>query len=201
MGTVELIFVSVALSMDSFAVSLSKGLTFKKRVFGHIFLMALIFAIFQTGMPLLGWFCGIQFEDIIAPYGKYITFGIFMFLGVKMLIDGIKDARDSKKNCAEKCEEAEEEHKYFKKMPVVNHLIEFSLLGLATSIDAFVMGISFAALHVEMLLASCLIFAATFIFSVGGGWFGSFLGKKLTYYAQIAGAIILILLAIKALLV
>ena len=198
MSPIDLIFLAVALSMDSFAVALSQALCFKKRIYLHIFFMCFVFAIFPDGMPFLGWLIGVQFESFIAPYGKYITFGIFLILGLKMLIDGIGQAKKGKDG---EEEQQTEEHKYCKSLPFLNHLIQFSLLGLATSIDAFVMGISFAALHVEMILATIIIFTTTFIFSFAGGSLGGYLGKKITYIAQIIGAIILILLAIKSLVV
>jgi putative Mn2+ efflux pump MntP len=71
--------------------------------------------------------------------------------------------------------------------------------AVATSIDAFVVGVSFLAMGVNIFAASSIVALTTFVCClvalVIGRRFGSLLGDK----AQIIGGIVLILIGIKAL--
>ena len=73
-------------------------------------------------------------------------------------------------------------------------------LAIATSIDAFAVGVTFAFLNVNILLAIVLIGIVTFIISVCGVKIGNLFGNKFERKAQIIGGIILILLGIKILI-
>ena len=74
------------------------------------------------------------------------------------------------------------------------------MLAIATSIDALAVGISFAFLQVNILLAVFLIGATTFLFSFAGVKLGSVFGSKYEKKAEILGGIILILIGLKILL-
>ena len=77
---------------------------------------------------------------------------------------------------------------------------EVTLLAIATSIDAFAVGITFALLNMSLLLPCTIIGIVAFIFSI----IGIFIGKKLGNYFgdkfEIIGGIVLILIGIKILL-
>ena len=77
---------------------------------------------------------------------------------------------------------------------------EVILLGIATSIDAFAVGLTYAILKETILLPSVIIGIVAFLFTV----LGIFLGKKIGNYFggrfQIVGGVILILIGIKILL-
>lgn len=66
MGFAELFLIAVGLSMDAFAVSVCKGLAMKKCTWGKAGLVGAYFGLFQAGMPLAGYFLGVQFRDIIT---------------------------------------------------------------------------------------------------------------------------------------
>ena len=74
------------------------------------------------------------------------------------------------------------------------------ILAVATSIDALAVGITFAFLKVNILLAISLIGIITFIISVFGVKIGNLFGDKYEKKAEFAGGTILILLGIKILL-
>ena len=77
---------------------------------------------------------------------------------------------------------------------------EVTLLAIATSIDAFAVGITIALINDPILISSVIIGIVAFIFSIAG----IFIGKKLGDYVgdkfQILGGVILILIGIKILL-
>ena len=96
MGIAELFILAIGLSMDAFAVAICKGLaTFnlKKR---HMILTGLRFGGFQALMPLIGYLIGHLFYEYIGAYGKYLTALIFFALGIKMIIDVIKEKKCEK---------------------------------------------------------------------------------------------------------
>ena len=79
-------------------------------------------------------------------------------------------------------------------------LSEYLILAIATSIDALAVGISFAALSVDIVPAVSLIGVTTFIFSVAGVAIGHTFGARYEKPATIVGGIVLILIGLKILL-
>lgn len=65
-------------------------------------------------------------------------------------------------------------------------------LGLATSVDALAIGISFAFLSVDIFSAMVIIALTTFIVSLLGVKSGHFLGQKFRSKAEIFGGVVLI---------
>ena len=92
MSFIALIFTGFALSMDAFAVSITKGMTIKNLKKSTAVKMALAFGIFQGGMPLLGWALGISFESYIKSIDHWIAFILLGFIGFNM-IKGFFDDR------------------------------------------------------------------------------------------------------------
>ena len=74
------------------------------------------------------------------------------------------------------------------------------ILAVATSIDALAVGITFAFLKVNIVLAISLIGTITFGISLAGVKIGNIFGDKYEKKAEFAGGIILILLGTKILL-
>ena len=73
-------------------------------------------------------------------------------------------------------------------------------LAVATSIDALAVGITFAFLDVNIVIAASFIGVITFILSAAGVKVGNIFGAKYKAKAELAGGIILILLGTKTLL-
>ena len=178
MGFWELFILAVGLSMDAFAVSVCKGLSLGKIKAKHMCLAGIWFGGFQALMPLVGYFLGSFFADVITKYSHWIAFALLAFLGAKM----IKESFES---------EELDDNMGWKTMVV---------LAVATSIDASAVGVTFAFLDVNILFAVILIGVTTFAFSAAGGKIGSVFGEKYKSKAEIAGGIILILIGLKILL-
>ena len=91
----------------------------------------------------------------------------------------------------------------FSKNEEINDKLDFknlSILGIATSIDALIIGITFAIMNVNILIASLIIFIVTFIMSIIGLKIGNIFGCKFEKKAEFLGGVILILIGIKILL-
>ena len=129
-------------------------------------------------MPVLGYACGTGFAKVVDKYDHWIAFIILLIIGVQMIRESF---------------EKEE----------VNSNMDFKtmfFLAVATSIDALTVGITFAFLDVNIVVAVIMIGVITFIISGAGVKIGSIFGDKYKSKAEIAGGVVLILIGVKTLL-
>ena len=182
MDFISTLLIAIALAMDAFSVSLTKGFTLKKITKSQVLWFAIFFGGFQSLMPILGWLGGIQFEWLITTFAPWIAFILLLLIGSNMIRESLSDD-----------EEAEEDSDKFS-------FKELTLLAIATSIDAFAVGITYAVLKTDILIPIIMIGVTAFIFTI----IGLYLGKKIGNYFgdkfEILGGVILILLGVKILL-
>lgn len=187
MSFTDIILIGVGLSMDAFAVSMCQGVSMSKLNVRRALLIALFFGGFQALMPLLGFALGSTFASAITV-GPWIACGVLLVLGVKMLIDGIRDADDQPSE--------------------FGSIGRLFVLALATSIDAFAVGVSFSMQQsvvwltggTSIFLAVSAIGATTFVLSLIGVWLGNRFGLRYHRAATIFGGIVLMLIGVKILL-
>ena len=179
MSIIELFILAVGLSMDAFAVSICKGLSLRKIKVKHMCIAGAWFGGFQALMPLIGYFLGSFFTDMITTYSHWIAFALLLFLGANMIKESISDNEDN-----EEVDSA---------MDPKNML----LLAIATSIDALAVGVTFAFLQVDIAPAVSFIGIVTFVCSAIGVKVGSIFGDKYKSKAELCGGIILILIGIR----
>ena len=185
MNFIALIFTAFALSMDAFAVSITKGMTIKNLKKSTALKMALTFGVFQGAMPLLGWALGISFESYIKSIDHWIAFILLGFIGFNMIKGFFDDRKEGKESELE-----------FSATTDVDDLSnkEIIMLAVATSIDALAVGISFAFLNVSIIPAASIICIITFLVCVVGVFVGNKVGDIFNGYAELVGGIILILI-------
>ncbi|MBR3962117.1 MAG: manganese efflux pump [Oscillospiraceae bacterium] len=179
MSVIELILIGISLSMDAFAVSICKGLSVGKIKPKHMLIAGIWFGGFQALMPLIGYLLGSTFEQYITSIDHWVAFILLGIIGINM----IKESRET--------ENDQDSSFGFKAMLV---------LAVATSIDALAVGITFAFLKVDILLAIALIGITTFAFSAAGIKIGSVFGAKYKSKAEFFGGAVLIFLGIKILI-
>jgi putative Mn2+ efflux pump MntP len=184
MGFVELLLIGVGLSMDAFAVSICKGLGMQRVNWGHSLVIALFFGGFQALMPLLGWALGSQFAAYVTPVAPWVAFALLAFVGGKMLWDAFHE------------DEGDEAGQDADKLDVK----ELLMLAVATSIDAFAVGLSFAFLQVDIVSSVAIIGVTTFALSLVGVSAGNVFGSRWERPSTIAGGVILILIGLHTLL-
>ena len=185
MNFIALIFTAFALSMDAFAVSITKGMTIKNLKKSTALKMALAFGVFQGAMPLLGWALGISFESYIKSIDHWIAFILLALIGFNMIkgfFDDRKEGRESELEFSATADEHDLSNK------------EIIMLAVATSIDALAVGISFAFLNVSIIPAASIICIITFLVCVVGVFVGNKVGDIFNGYAELVGGIILILI-------
>lgn len=183
MGLLTLILIAVSLSFDSFAVSVSGGLTMCRKSMKVSLALKIAFslAFFQALMPLLGWFLGESFKEYLVAVDHWIAFILLVFLGVRMIKEGRIPVNK-------------------KKIKNPGHWRVLIPMSLATSIDAFAVGISFSFFADNIYLFISIVGLVTFLVSITGIYMGRTIGKKMAGLAEIFGGIILILIGAKILI-
>lgn len=179
MGIFEIVLIGVGLSMDAAAVSVSNGLSYPAMEKRLKILMPIFFGLFQGFMPVMGFFAGGMFAQLIQKYAGIVSLIILGFIGGKMIADGIR--------CDDLCGC---EGKFGIKLLLCQ--------SVATSIDAFAVGVSFAAEGANILEAAPIIAVTTFLCSIAAMILGKKIGESLGSKAQIFGGIVLVLIGIKA---
>lgn len=175
----DLFILAVGLSMDAFAVSVCKGLSLGKIKPKHMCIAGAWFGGFQALMPLIGYFLGSFFAEMIEKYDHWVAFVLLAIIGGNMIKESF--GKDEKVDSS---------------MDVKSML----LLAIATSIDALAVGVTFAFLQVQIVPAVSFISVITFIFSAVGVKIGSLFGTKYKSKAELFGGIVLVLIGIKILL-
>ena len=180
MGIIEILLISIGLGMDSFAVAVCKGLSMQKMNWKKAIIIGLYFGIFQAVMPLIGFALGREFEAVITNIDHWITFILLGLIGFNM----IREAFSKESECVDDS------------IDVKTMLI----LAIATSIDALAVGVTFAFLKVNIILAVILIGIIAFTLSVIGVKIGNIFGDKYERKAEFLGGFILILMGTKILI-
>ena len=186
----ELLLIAVGLSMDAFAVSVCKGLSLRKVQWRHMITAGLWFGVFQAVMPLSGYLLGINFRSFIESIDHWIAFTLLALIGFNMIREALSEDDEDDENGEKDGDEKNASFGYKVMLP----------LAVATSIDAFAVGITFSFLNVSILPAVLTIGATTFLFSAAGVIIGNVFGTRFRSKAEIAGGIVLILIGLKILL-
>lgn len=177
------ILLGIGLAMDAFSVSLANGMNepcMKKK---KMVLIAVVFGVFQGLMPLIGWICVHTITSLFESFEKlipWIALGLLAFLGVKMIIDGVKECDDDDNNDIKK------------------GFFLIIVQGIATSIDALSVGFTNAKYNIyNAVLSSVIIAIITFIICYFGIVLGKKCGTKFSKNAAIFGGVILILIGVE----
>lgn len=184
MDYIALFLIAIGLSMDAFAVAICNGMAIKNVKIGHATQFGLMFGGLQAIMPIIGFFVGSLFSSYIENIGPWVAFILLVLIGGKMLIDTFR---------------AGEEDESITNGQVVS-LVKLFALGIATSIDALVVGISIAQTGWNIWISALIIGAVTFILSFIGVLAGKKLGMRFQKNAGRLGGIVLILIGVKILL-
>lgn len=180
MQYLELFILAVGLSFDTFAVSVSSGLTVSSIQFRQGVKIAIVLAFFQALMPLIGWLGGIQAGRFIGEYDHWLAFALLSVLGVNMIRETFKGEDDKK----------------------FNPLLMTVLIGMAiaTSIDALVVGVSLALFDTNIYAALFIIGTITFFAAMLGMLLGKNANCRMGKKVEVIGGFILIGIGLKILL-
>ncbi|MCR5759093.1 MAG: manganese efflux pump MntP family protein [Bacteroidales bacterium] len=177
MGIWECLLLALSLCADCFAVSLCSSVKLRNPGWKRIAVIALAFAVIQTGLLLAGWGFGELFVGLLGKAVKIVAFLLLLYVGGSMLLSAILGK-----------EEALE----------LNSFRNVVLGGVATSIDAAAVGAAQSISGVSwpefmpLLVAVFVITALSVILGISGG---SRLGKWLGRTAEIIGGAVLLFIA------
>lgn len=180
MNDIEILFIALALSADTFAVSVASGANIKQSYLANALKMGIIFAAFQGLMPIIGWLAGNGMEKFVSDFAHWIAFLLLILIGGKMIRECFKKNDNKEKNAF--------------------RLSIIFLLAIATSIDALAIGITFSMLNVSIFYPAIIIGIITFIVA----FLGVFMGRRMAHFFEnrlkFLGGAILILIGLKVLL-
>lgn len=171
---------AVSLSLDAAIVAVGAG-ALARLGLGTALKVSFVFGAFQGLLPLLGLLLGSMFSVYLLAYGHVVGFVLLLLVGGKMLYEAF-DTEDT---------ESERD---------ITHLSTLFILAVATSIDAFVVGITFSFVPVHVPTAVLAIGVVTFVLSLLGVYIGRTSKHLLGTRIEIVGAVVIILLAFKILL-
>lgn len=180
MGIVEILILSISLAMDAFTISVCKGISLKELDLKKACLVGFYFGFFQALMPVLGFLLGLSFKNIFLFIDHWIIFVLLVVIGANMVYEAY-------------CNNDNEMNEYI-------DLYSMFLPALATSIDAFAVGITFVFLEINILITIIIIGLITFIITSIGVFVGNKVSNINKRLAKYIGGIILIILAFKILL-
>jgi putative Mn2+ efflux pump MntP len=161
MGLITIIVIAIGLAMDAFAVSIVSGSAYKQLKIRHAFRMALFFGGFQAFMPLIGSLAGMSVKEYVANYDHWIAFGLLSAVGGKIIYESFK-IKSAEGNFNP------------------SNIFVLLVLSVATSIDAFAIGITISLLPVSIAMAVVIIGLVTFVLS----YLGVFIGKKFGHFFE-----------------
>jgi putative Mn2+ efflux pump MntP len=174
------ILIALSLAMDSFSVSITRGLTNPQtKMVSEALKVGVFFGFFQAIMTLIGWLAGINIIDFISDFDHWIAFGLLTFVGLRMIYESIKTES--------------------KKIVSSSSISVLLMMSIATSIDALAVGLSYSFLEVSIVTPAIVIGVTAFSLS----FLGVFIGKKFGGYfekIEVLGGIILIGIGIRILI-
>lgn len=181
MALLTIMLVSFGLAMDALAVSLGIGTAGQIATLRGKIRLAVYFGIFQSGMTALGWLAGVTIADYVKAFDHWIAFALLGYVGIKLIRSGF-----------------DKNGKAFEQDPSTGKVLV--MLSLATSIDAFAVGLSIALLNVPVLLSIIMIGVVTLLLSAIGLFAGIRLGETFGKRMEILGGLILLEIGLRVLI-
>lgn len=180
MNYFTIFIIGLGLMFDTFAVSVSAGISKPRIRFIEALKVASIFAFAQGFLPFVGWLIGKQVAHFMQDYDHWVAFVLLAFIGGKMIIEAFKNEDDAKPLDFDK-------------------IATLIVLGIATSIDALTVGFSFALIDYNIYVSSLTFGIQTGFTAMVGMLIGKKVGNKLGRRSEIIGGLILIGIGIKIL--
>lgn len=179
----EALVLGVALAMDAMAVTLSNSLCEPDMPTSKKLAMPVLFALFQMAMPIAGFFGGTLVAPLIEAYAGIVSLVILGFVGGKMIWEAVQELREP-----EQCPTTR----------LTYPTIFFE--AIATSIDAFIVGVSLAAAGANIVLYGAAIGITTLVCCLAVLALGRRLGAHFGPRAEVVGGIVLIIIGLRAFL-
>jgi putative Mn2+ efflux pump MntP len=182
MDFLSILLIAIGLSADCFAVALGGSISMRTLSRFQVFRVSLAFGLFQALMPVLGWLAGQTVVEIIADYDHWVAFILLAIVGGRMIWESFRAEEARSKNAD------------------ITKGILLLTLSVATSIDALVVGLSFAFLEISILTASLTIGITAFVVTAIGFLLGRKAGSLIGRRAETVGGVVLLGIGLRILL-
>jgi len=179
---IELTGIAIGLAIDAMSVAIATSLILGRPNFGQVFRFAFFFGLFQAGMPVIGWFAGQSIESLIRTWDHWLAFTLLAAIGVKAIYEALKG----------------DENGMMSGDPTRG--LPLLVLSVATSIDAFAVGLNFGILEVNIWFPALIIGVITAALTTAGMLFGKLITSKARHVMQIFGGLVLIAIGVKILI-
>ncbi len=178
----ETIIMALGLAVDASCVSMSNAMAEKNMRTLKALAIAALFGIFQAVMPMFGYFAGTLISKYISAFIPVIALIILSALGIKMIVECVKDKAKKSDGVREK----------------TLRVSEILIQAFATSIDALSIGVVYVNSSIgSAMLSFGIIGAITFLLSFIAFFVGKKFGTLVKNRAAIIGGIILIAIGLK----
>lgn len=176
LSLLEIILIAFAMSVDAFSVAF--GIGCKYHTPRHYFRLGWHFGLFQFIMPVIGAFIGRLIMEFTSRLNILASIILF-YIAFNMIKETFKSDK-------ERCN-------------TIDPTKGFSLvmLSVATSMDALGVGISLALYPYSIFLPASVIGVVCCIATLSGIYFGKISKHFTGKYAEIFGAVVLIIIGIK----
>lgn len=171
-----LLGIALGLAMDAFAVSIGVSVGLGGTSRRQTFRLAFHFGLFQALMPIVGWAAGNSIRPWIENWDHWLAFGLLAVVGGRMIVDAIRG--DTTSGVASD--------------PTRGWSLV--VLSIATSIDALAIGLSFAALGIQVWFPAAIIGLTAAVLTLIGTLGGRALGTRFGSRMAVTGGVVLILI-------
>ncbi len=178
MEFITISLISIGLAMDAFAVSLGIGTAGQIPTRRGRIRLAAHFGIFQAGMAALGWLAGESIIRYIETIDHWVAFVLLAYVAFNLIRSGL-----------------DKDGQAFEQDPSTGKVLV--ILSVATSIDAFAVGLSIVILQIPVILSVLMIGIVAFLLSGIGLMTGKRLGESFGKRMEILGGLILLAIGIR----
>lgn len=168
---------SFAMSADAFAAAIGKGAALHKPQWREALRTGLIFGVIEGLTPLVGWLAGKAAAPFVVAWDHWIAFALLGAIGLLMIRSGL-----ARQEAQQETSQRAQRHGFW----------VLAITGLATSIDAMVVGVGLALMDADIAIAAAAIALSTFVMVTIGVMLGRVLGEIAGRRAELAGGVILI---------
>jgi putative Mn2+ efflux pump MntP len=186
MSFASILVLAVGLAMDAMAVAAAKGVAARTLRISDVLRVALLFGGFQALMPAIGVLLGQHLGSVARAWDHWIAFVLLTALGGKLLWEARHAFVDTVARADSHATDAFD-------------FASLVLLAVATSLDAFAVGITLPMLNAPLLVSFLTIGVTTALLSGVGVVLGRRFGALLGRYFDVFGGLVLIGLGVKVL--
>lgn len=175
------ILFALSLCADCFAVSTCSSVTLKEVRWNTVAWISFVFGVVQAGLMVVGWAFGDLFVGYVERVADIIGFLLLLYVGGSMIKEALGDD----------CETVN-----------LNGLRNVILGAVATSIDAFAVGISLSMDKepvADVMWKTLAVFVCTVLSVVAGMFGGHRIGHRFGKIAELAGGTVLIAIGMNVL--